>query len=97
MQIENPWNALYSVRKCVTRAHVFLNRGNHVGQTFKTIRFNPDEIKDIKEFVKMNPMFDFSSLARAAIAEFIREPRIKLHSIHSSKEIKLRESFYERD
>jgi len=57
-----------------------------VGQTFKTIRFNSDEIKDIEKFVKMNPMFDFSSLARAAIAEFIRNPRVQIHSIHKNNE-----------
>jgi hypothetical protein len=44
----------------------------------KAVRFSDKEDKAIKEFLKNNPYFDFSTIARMAILKFIENPEIKL-------------------
>lgn len=44
----------------------------------KAIRFSDKEDKAIKEFIKSNPYFDFSTIARMAILKFIENPQIEL-------------------
>jgi hypothetical protein len=44
----------------------------------KAVRFSDTEEKAIKEFLKRNPYFDFSTLARMAIISFIENPNLKL-------------------
>lgn len=44
----------------------------------KAIRFSEKEDKAIKEFLKKNPYFDFSTIARMAILKFIENPHIEL-------------------
>ena len=44
----------------------------------KAIRFSDKEDKAIKEFIKNNPYFDFSTIARMAILNFIENPKIEL-------------------
>ena len=44
----------------------------------KAIRFSDKEDKAIKEFIKNNPYFDFSTIARMAILNFIENPQIEL-------------------
>jgi hypothetical protein len=44
----------------------------------KALRLSHSEMKQIELFLKQNPMFDFSSLARTAIQEFIRNPRVTI-------------------
>lgn len=44
----------------------------------KAVRFNDKEEKAIKDFLTKNPFFDFSTLARMAIINFIENPELKL-------------------
>ncbi|MFG1503692.1 hypothetical protein [Halobacteriovorax sp. ZH5_bin.2] len=44
----------------------------------KAIRFSEKEDKAIKDFIEKNPYFDFSTIARMAILNFIEKPEIKL-------------------
>ena len=44
----------------------------------KAIRFSDEEDKAIKDFLKNNPYFDFSTIARLAIKQFIENPHIEL-------------------
>lgn len=43
----------------------------------RSIRFSEREEAQISEFLKKNPVIDFSTLARAAILSFIKEPNFK--------------------
>lgn len=54
----------------------------------RAIRFSQAEDKKIEEFLASNPIFDFSTLARAAILAFIEEPKLKLTAISKSKKQK---------
>jgi hypothetical protein len=51
----------------------------------RAIRFTDQEEKQIQEFLKQNPFFDFSNLARAAILKFIQEPTLSLKPIKTTK------------
>jgi hypothetical protein len=42
----------------------------------RTVRFKPDEIKLVEKFLSANPLFDFSTLTRTAVLNFIRNPQI---------------------
>ena len=44
----------------------------------KAVRFNEKEEEAIKDFLIKNPYFDFSTLARIAIVNFIKNPDLKL-------------------
>lgn len=44
----------------------------------KAVRFNDKEERAIKDFLEKNPYFDFSTLARMAIINFIEKPDLKL-------------------
>lgn len=44
----------------------------------KAVRFSNKENKAIKDFLEQNPYFDFSTLARMAILNFIENPSITL-------------------
>jgi len=50
-------------------------------KTSRGIRFRSDDLRDIDEFLRNNPVFDFSSLARTAIRRFIEAPKIDLKPI----------------
>lgn len=50
----------------------------------KAVRFSSEEEELIGEFLKINPMFDFSSLARMAILKFIENPQIDFKSVSAS-------------
>lgn len=45
------------------------------------VRFNLEEEALISEFLKRNPMLDFSTLAKIAIIEFIKSPQINLVAV----------------
>lgn len=47
----------------------------------KAVRFNDKEENAIKDFLHKNPYFDFSTLARMAIINFIEKPELKLKAI----------------
>jgi hypothetical protein len=52
----------------------------------KAVRFNEKEDKAIKEFLLRNPYFDFSTLARMAILNFIENPILNLKPSKVEKE-----------
>ncbi|MBT4791854.1 MAG: hypothetical protein HON90_09810 [Halobacteriovoraceae bacterium] len=51
----------------------------------KGIRLSDSEERLVNEFLKKNPFFDFSSMARTAISKFIEDPQIKLTPIKRTK------------
>lgn len=51
----------------------------------KAVRFSVEDEKLINEFLKKNPMFDFSMLARTAILQFIENPEVKLRPVNTHK------------
>jgi hypothetical protein len=44
----------------------------------RTTRFKEDEIRLIEEFLDKNPFFDFSTLTRTAVIEFIKNPSVRI-------------------
>ena len=51
----------------------------------RAIRFSDEEERLIKAFLKANPYFDFSTLARTSIHQFIMNPKLVLNPIKSTK------------
>jgi hypothetical protein len=51
----------------------------------KAIRLSETEERLIDEFLKKNPFFDFSSLARTSILRFIENPQLNLTPVRSGK------------
>jgi hypothetical protein len=51
------------------------------GDLTKAIRFSKEEWQLIKDFLEQNPFFDFSSLARTAIREFVRDPKLVIRGV----------------
>ena len=51
----------------------------------RAIRFSDQEEKLINEFLMQNPFFDFSSLARTALFQFIEEPKVKIRPVKLPK------------
>lgn len=51
----------------------------------RTVRFKKKELKEIEEFLRLNPMFDFSSLARMAIQSFVRDPKVRIKAVSKDK------------
>jgi oligoribonuclease (3'-5' exoribonuclease) len=49
--------------------------------TTRTVRFTAKEIEEIEVFLHENPFFDFSTLTRLAVAEFIRHPKLQVKAI----------------
>ncbi len=47
----------------------------------RTIRFSDEDMRDIDKFLSENRIFDFSTLARVAIREFIENPVIEIKGI----------------
>jgi hypothetical protein len=45
------------------------------------IRFTDKEERSIEEFLRKNPLLDFSTFAKIAILEFIKNPKINLIAI----------------
>lgn len=48
------------------------------------VRFSDKEERSIEEFLRKNPLLDFSTLAKIAILEFIKNPKINLIAIAPS-------------
>lgn len=48
------------------------------------VRFTDTEEAMIEEFLKKNPLLDFSTLAKIAILGFLETPKIKLKPIEKS-------------
>lgn len=47
----------------------------------KAVRFTDEELAKVEKFLKSNPLFDFSKLARMAISAFIENPTITINPI----------------
>lgn len=47
----------------------------------KAIRLSASEMDSISEFLRQNPFFDFSSLARTAILNFIQNPTVSIRPL----------------
>lgn len=45
------------------------------------IRFNEKEDSLVEEFLKENPVIDFTTLAKIAILEFVKKPQITLKPV----------------
>jgi hypothetical protein len=45
------------------------------------VRFSSKEDALIEEFLRLNPMLDFSTLAKVSILEFIKKPLINLQAV----------------
>ncbi|MEZ4815535.1 MAG: hypothetical protein R3A80_10065 [Bdellovibrionota bacterium] len=58
-----------------------------MGNCYKTFRVSKKEELLIKKFLKANPLLDFSTLARAAVLSFIKEPDLKLKGIAAKKDL----------
>lgn len=56
----------------------------------KAVRFNEKEEEAIRDFLLQNPYFDFSTLARIAIVNFIKNPDLKLIPIKPETSDKIR-------
>jgi len=52
----------------------------------KALRLSQDEWRAIEQFLKANPLFDFSSLARTALFAFIENPKITLNAVTAPKQ-----------
>lgn len=48
------------------------------------VRFSDQEEELIEEFLKRNPLIDFSTLSKIAILEFIKNPQISLVPVGKS-------------
>lgn len=44
----------------------------------RTVRFKASELAQIERFLEQNPIFDFSSLTRLALYQFIKNPQLKV-------------------
>lgn len=53
----------------------------------RTVRFKAEEIDLIDEFLARNRFFDFSTLARIAILEFIKNPSVKIQPVAAKTRI----------
>jgi hypothetical protein len=49
----------------------------------KAVRFSEEDEKLIKKFIDENPYFDFSTLARIAILNFIKNPSLNLKPVQT--------------
>lgn len=49
------------------------------------VRFSSDEEALIEEFLLRNPMLDFSMLAKVAIMNFIKQPKLSLKPVGPQK------------
>ena len=54
----------------------------------RAIRFSDLDERQIEEFLKRNEFFDFSTMARMAILEFIRNPKINVRAVGDEPRLK---------
>lgn len=57
-----------------------------MAKTVRTVRFDEKELAQIESFLKRNPLFDFSSLARTSIIRFIHNPDVKITGLKQKKQ-----------
>ncbi len=78
---------LYDVIRDATKTNfelqeLFLKTSTTSSAT-RTIRFSEADVRDIDLFLSENPFFDFSTLARIAIREFMLNPQLQIKSLSS--------------
>ncbi|MCB9092179.1 MAG: hypothetical protein H6621_00325 [Halobacteriovoraceae bacterium] len=85
ISIGSNWNLRYALPSffihCLTlynACHRRVKKGLVTVMPTKAVRFTDKEDKAIKEFLKKNPNFDFSIIARMAILKCIEKPDINL-------------------
>lgn len=49
-----------------------------MSKVVRTVRFTEEEARRIDQFLKSNPVFDFSKLTRLALDQFLESPKIEL-------------------
>ena len=47
----------------------------------RTVRFTREEATLIDRFLRQNPVFDFSTLARVALLKFVKNPNLEIHAV----------------
>jgi hypothetical protein len=47
----------------------------------RTVRFQKEESDLIDDFLKRNPILDFSTLARLSITRFVKNPELQLQAV----------------
>ena len=52
----------------------------------RTVRFKTKEAQLIDEFLAHNPVFDFSTLTRVAVLNFIKSPTLEIRPVSESQE-----------
>ncbi len=62
----------YAVIRCDT--YMKLNKT-------RTIRFGPEDLRQIEEFLRRNPFLDFSTLVRIAVVKFMEKPSLEVRSV----------------
>jgi hypothetical protein len=50
----------------------------------RAVRFSEQEEKEIQKFLKMNPLLDFSTLARMAIGQFMKDPKFEMTPLNNN-------------
>ena len=50
----------------------------------RAVRLSQEEERLAQSFLQKNPLFDFTTLVRAALREFIRRPQVSLTAVDSS-------------
>ena len=51
----------------------------------KAVRFSKTDWKLVSSFLDQNSFFDFSSLARTAVLQFIKNPKLELKAVTQSE------------
>ncbi len=49
----------------------------------RAVRFSDEEEKMIQHFLKLNPFMDFSTLARMAIQQFVKNPQVQIKAVNN--------------
>jgi hypothetical protein len=49
----------------------------------RTVRFKLGDLDLIDEFLDKNPLFDFSTLTRVALLEFIKNPTLEIRPVET--------------
>jgi hypothetical protein len=60
----------------------------------RAIRFSDKDEKLIEAFLKNNPFFDFSTLARISILKFIENPRVDVKAIKIQRIKSIKGDYY---
>ena len=65
-----------------------------MSKKIRTVRFTEEDIKLIESFLQKNYFFDFSTLARVAIRNFIENPQLQIESVSKIKNNEKKDNQY---